>query len=44
MAVLCCVIGLKIFGNDYDVIAEAYIFGVCLIIMVVCCIYRVFNK
>lgn len=39
-----CIMGLKIFSNDYDITVEAHIALVCIILLFICGMYKVFSN
>lgn len=38
------VMGMKIFSNDYQITLEAYIGLVCVVLMALCSIYKIFTQ
>lgn len=38
------IVGLKLFGGDYNIIAGAYAGIVCFMVMFVCTVYKVFSN
>lgn len=38
------VMGVKIFDNNYDIVMEAYIGLICILIFLVSAIYKIFNN
>jgi hypothetical protein len=38
------VVGVKLLDGDYDITTGAYIGYVCWIVMIVCCLYRIFSR
>ena len=38
------IMGLKIFDNDYNITVEAYIGVVCIAVILICSMYRIFSN
>lgn len=38
------IMGLKIFDNDYNITPEAYIGFACILILLVCAVYKIFSS